>query len=337
MLVKRQGKFYVVKFALPWIYKGVTFRDVWNLRAFSKFVGKDKEDDYTEDSYRFVDGCQIQHQVNSIITKKALGNWGHVPYIVQRGYRNKLYYVMEYVEAQDLLEWSKKASKIAKLNFFHSVVGLVHYALHNHSIIHRDLKIDNLMVVDGAEPKPVLIDFGLAKNTSVQKQIQTSNNTRIGSPLFAPFEQLTKLSSTDFRSDIFMLGTLFWTIWAGEIPRVAKDRREILTIWEYFPPDVFPMELQHIYELCTKIEPIERYQEIGDLQRELEKVVLKDEPKVINRHVTNVFQAKPGKKVKGIRYYSKEEIAKHVVDDRHTEIIYNIVNGFIQLITKGSK
>ena len=330
--IKKDNKFYVAKFALPWIYEGTSFRNVWNLIKFAKFVSKEKQDDYTEDSYRFADGCHIQSQINSVITKKSLGMYGYVPYVIESGRQGILYYIMEYVEGQNILDWAKRSSKVNKIEFFHSLVCLVNYAFHCHGVIHRDLKYDNILVSGGESPKPIILDFGLCKNTSIQKKIPTANNTKIGSPLFGSPEQLKKLKSSDFRSDIFMLGTLFWIIWKGKEPVTVKNRDEVDCIWEYFPVDVFPLELQRIYELCTAQDPIDRYQEIGDLQRDLEKVILPTEkPAVVERIETRLIEKAPQRKL--LREYTREEIAEFA-NPENVEPIYNIVNGFIRLFNK---
>lgn len=337
--IKRDNKFYLAKFARPIIYKGMTYKSPWLLRKFSS-SRKIDEKKYDEDSYRFVDGCDIQSQLNSILSQKALGNYGYVPYVVSRGRGNILYYIMEYVEAKGIMEWTQRANKKDRLDFFHSLVCLVHYLFHRHGIIHRDLKFDNVLVAGNGSGsyKPVVIDFGICKNISVKKQIPTGRNRGIGSPLFGSPEQLNNLKSTDYRSDVFMLGTLLWVIWCGRIPKIIKSRKEIENIWEFFPPGDLPYELQNIYELCTRKDPIERYQEIGELQRDLEQVVLPKDSKVIHKHTTKIIkQQNKTTKVKGVRHYSMEEIRQNCDKEEMVEPLYNIINGFIRLLTKGNK
>ena len=71
--------------------------------------------------------------------------------------------VMEYICAGDLLSYIKKRSKltepIAKF-IFKQIILAIQY-IHNHNIVHRDIKLDNILI--DLDNKIKICDFGVSK------------------------------------------------------------------------------------------------------------------------------------------------------------------------------
>ena len=83
------------------------------------------------------------------------------------------------------------------------------HSAHEAGLIHRDIKPGNIMVTP--EGEPVLLDFGLARNTEDGGQTLTETGQVLGTPAYMAAEQiLGKRDEIDRRTDVYSLGaTLF--------------------------------------------------------------------------------------------------------------------------------
>jgi non-specific serine/threonine protein kinase/serine/threonine-protein kinase len=102
--------------------------------------------------------------------------------------------------------------------FLHVCEGVQH--AHQKAIIHRDLKPANILVteVDG-KAVPKIIDFGVAKALAQKltaDTIYTRVGTMIGTPDYMSPEQALSLGEDiDTRSDVYLLGIIFYELLAG--------------------------------------------------------------------------------------------------------------------------
>jgi eukaryotic-like serine/threonine-protein kinase len=96
-------------------------------------------------------------------------------------------------------------------------------AVHEAKIVHRDVKPENVLVVDPGTPSESakLIDFGIAKVTSAEMGENSVAHTRIGSVLgstaFASPEQLNG-DGVDARTDVFALAVSLYETLSGQLP-----------------------------------------------------------------------------------------------------------------------
>ncbi len=177
------------------------------------------------------------------------------------------YIEMEYcdssLERLDVpLSW-EDAAKIA----FEVAEGLK-YA-HSKGIIHRDLKPSNILL-KGRTPK--ISDWGLAKLMT-----ETSTTSSAFTPFYAAPEQISKsrFGSTDERTDIWQLGVLLYWLATGRLPFEGEDFIEVagkITMEEPAPPsDINPdsKPLEPVIMRCLAKRKEERYQSVGELQRDL--------------------------------------------------------------------
>ncbi|WP_437579107.1 protein kinase domain-containing protein [Sorangium sp. So ce887] len=123
-------------------------------------------------------------------------------------------------------------------------------AVHAAHIVHRDLKPANIFLhrePDADEPVVKVLDFGVAKNLSVNDGIRTATGGAVGSPLYMSPEQVRADPSVDHRADIWSLGVVlfemltgmrpfhgdaravFTGILTGEIPKISRYVRRVDT------------------------------------------------------------------------------------------------------------
>ncbi|MGF1992468.1 MAG: GUN4 domain-containing protein [Nostoc sp. ZfuVER08] len=90
-------------------------------------------------------------------------------------------------------------------------------AMHQNSIVHRDIHPGNIMLRSGNQP--ILIDFGLAGDIAPA----TSFSRSFGNTSFAPYEQM--MGSKDITVDIYGLAATLYYIVTGEYPTSSSDRK----------------------------------------------------------------------------------------------------------------
>jgi serine/threonine protein kinase len=126
-------------------------------------------------------------------------------------------------------------------------------AVHAAGAIHRDIKPDNVMFLDG---RLVVTDLGLAKFSNRDSTTLTQTHQRIGTRAYMATEQLLPggSRSADERTDVCQLGKVLYELVTGESP-VLRDYSKCSA------------GLAHIIGKATKDRPDDRYQSVGDLMK----------------------------------------------------------------------
>ena len=136
-----------------------------------------------------------------------------------------LYLVMEYVDGLPIQRYSQEhqLSVAQRLELFLRVCEAVQFA-HQNFVVHRDLKPDNILVVEDGTPR--LLDFGTAKMLSPAQTMPGSEETREGfqsyTPQYASPEQVLGNPITT-ASDTYSLGVLLYLLLTGEHPYEFKE------------------------------------------------------------------------------------------------------------------
>jgi len=90
---------------------------------------------------------------------------------------------------------------------------------HRHGVVHRDVKPENILLVDG---QALVADFGIARALDPGSAPQlTETGMSIGTPAYMSPEQAVGDKGIDARSDIYSLGTVLYEMLAGETPFAA--------------------------------------------------------------------------------------------------------------------
>jgi serine/threonine protein kinase len=94
-------------------------------------------------------------------------------------------------------------------------------AAHAEGVVHRDIKPQNVMLVDGGDGAvvPKLIDFGVAHLMAEPESTRiTRTGMMVGSPAYMAPEQVRAHGDIDARADVWALCALFYELVAGITP-----------------------------------------------------------------------------------------------------------------------
>lgn len=222
-------------------------------------------------------GERAEHEGRFRQEAKAAGGLSH-PHVItihELGREGQwLYIVMEMlpgVELVDLMKQSALSLPVAVKLAAQVASGLA--AAHARGIVHRDIKPSNIMVLPGNHAK--IMDFGIARMQA--SEVRTRTGLILGSPKYMSPEQVQG-GAVDHRSDIFSLGSVAYEMVAGVPPFEGADLGGLLrNIVQAAPPApsarnaaVSPV-LDEIIGKAMRKDPAERYQDAGELARDLEQ------------------------------------------------------------------
>ena len=146
-------------------------------------------------------------------------------------YRKQPYIVMEYVEGRQLTELDPDTLTPHKgvAIMRQILLGLAH--AHGRGVIHRDLKLSNVMLVEmtGTDELVKLLDFGLARlvgGDDPEKSL-TRDGFVAGTPTYMSPEQCLG-KTVDQRSDLYSAGVVLYTLCTGKRPFNAEDTAVLL-------------------------------------------------------------------------------------------------------------
>ncbi len=151
-------------------------------------------------------------------------------------------------------------------------------AAHARGIVHRDMKPDNVMLIQGTRGIVKLLDFGLAQLSGGSKL--THEGSTLGTVLYMSPEQ-AQAADVDHRTDIWSLGVVLYEMVCGQTPFQGEfDQAVVYSLINEQPEPLtavrtgVPKELERIVNKCLAKVPAGRYQHADELLvdlRELQK------------------------------------------------------------------
>ena len=195
------------------------------------------------------------------------------------------YIVMEYVEGKTLKQLIKKRGALTLSEVILQLTdGLAH--AHESYIIHRDIKPQNILIMENGLIK--ITDFGIAVALNAAQLTQT--NSVMGSVHYLPPEQANGKGSS-VKSDIYSLGILMYELLTGTLPFKGENAVEIALKQMKEPlPDVtlenpdIPQSIENILLKATAKNPKNRYANVRLMYEDL-KTALDEERKNEKRYV----------------------------------------------------
>ncbi len=191
---------------------------------------------------------------------------------------NQFYFTMDYIDGnsfQDIFTFSRKMPEKIFIQHMAAVCAALQ-AAHDRGIIHRDLKPANIML-ENQTGRVVLMDFGLAKDTS-SMSIQSITGAVFGSPAYmSPEQALGQTHSIDRRSDIYSMGVILYEGLTGKKPFHGETAFETISMVvnaepvrpHTIAPGTVSYDMENIILKCLEKDPDRRYQHIIDLQADL--------------------------------------------------------------------
>jgi eukaryotic-like serine/threonine-protein kinase len=130
------------------------------------------------------------------------------------------YIVMEMLEGETLSGFMRRQGPLPPATIAH-IVGHVCKALaraHALGIVHRDIKPDNVFLIDSdGDVFAKLLDFGIAKTTLDNMNV-TSTGVAMGTPHYMSPEQVLSAKHVDQRSDLWAVGVVAYQCLTGTLP-----------------------------------------------------------------------------------------------------------------------
>lgn len=192
------------------------------------------------------------------------------------------YFVMEYIQGLPLDAWcdQQKLTAAARLGLFREVCAAVQYS-HQNLIVHRDIKLSNILVTPDGTPK--LLDFGVAKLLPAEGEGPhfTKSVAAAFTPEFASPEQITGDSITT-ASDIYSLGVVLYRLLTGKSPYSVSptnivEMASAITGEDPPPPSLaaqnrqFKGDIDNIVLTALRKDPHRRYPSVEALAEDVRR------------------------------------------------------------------
>lgn len=233
------------------------------------------------------------------------------------GVENGIYYiVMELVEGITLKKYIEKRGKLPYKEAVSIAIQVANGmdAAHQHNIVHRDIKPQNIII--SKEGKVKVTDFGIAK---VASSATINTSASMCSVHYISPEQ-ARGGYSDERSDIYSLGITIFEMLTGTVPFDGDSAVAVAVqhIQDSIPApsqlvEGIPVSVDKIVLKCTQKKTDRRYQSASELIADLKKsLVMPDEDFVNLGSVYDGAMAKP---------YDTDSETKYEPDDDDDELL----------------
>jgi serine/threonine-protein kinase len=201
-------------------------------RVAVKFIKSDMANQDDSLRERFKREASIAAQIRSI----------HAVQVFDHGVTpdGTAYIVMELLEGRSLTDRIERdgAMTVREVGIVVGQVAKVLHRAHVLGIIHRDIKPDNIFLIDSDYELFVkVLDFGIAKQMRLSRNEVTKTGVVVGTPEFMSPEQAVSSKHIDHRSDIYSLAVVAYYALTRRVP---FDPMAVEPIWMQMAAGRFP-------------------------------------------------------------------------------------------------
>lgn len=206
------------------------------------------------------------------------------------------YIVMEYIDGITLKQYIEQQGEIKWREALYFTVQILRALQHAHEkgIIHRDIKPQNIMLLEDGTIK--VTDFGIARFS--QAETQTMTDKAIGSVHYIAPEQARGGYIND-KADIYSVGVMLYEMLTGQLPFVADNAVSVAIMQmqaEPTPPSrinpSIPKGLEEITMHAMKKNPAQRFPSAADMLEDVER--FRRNPEIVFHYGEQVDRAYAG-------------------------------------------
>ncbi len=242
------------------------------------------------------------------------------------------YIVMEYIEGKHLKNLLKRRGKLTLSEAVDIMMQITDgmSVAHDSCIVHRDIKPQNIMILENGLVK--ITDFGIAMAMNATQLTQT--NSVMGSVHYLPPEQASGQGST-LRSDIYSMGIVMYELISGELPFKGDNAVEIALKHLKEPiPDIrekvaiVPNSIVNIIKKATAKNPKNRYNDAREMYEDLKTCL--DDYRANEPIITFKYSEVDGDDVKLAKMVKKEKESKpqeNIKRNDEEKIVVNKITG----------
>jgi DNA-binding NarL/FixJ family response regulator/tRNA A-37 threonylcarbamoyl transferase component Bud32 len=192
------------------------------------------------------------------------------------------YLAMEYLEGMNLSTHLKEVGPLSKnqlITIFWQICAALEHA-HSNGLVHRDVKPSNIFLSysQHGEVFAKLVDFGLAKSTVNEKQMNVTQHGQIvGTPWYMSPESCRAQDSTA-ASDIYSLGCTLYECVTGKPPFIGVSVTDVMFKHLSAKPAQIVLredasrserQLARLINKCLQKDPTDRYSAIAEVKAQL--------------------------------------------------------------------
>lgn len=247
--------------------------EVSGKQAAIKIVNKSHLDP-SEISSNEIDSAGLPYGIQrEIIIMKLLNNENTMKLYDVYESKNHLYLITEYVSGGELFEYLVKCngpmSEYEAVKLFDELMSGVLF-LHNWGIVHRDLKLENILIDKNNHLK--IADFGMATlellKYSTDEDKKTTKipafllSTSCGSPHYAAPEVINASNYNGLKSDIWSCGVILYSVLCGTLPFDLENIKDLLILvqkGQYVLPDFLSPEAKDLISSMLDLDPDTRF------------------------------------------------------------------------------
>lgn len=199
--------------------------------------------------------------------------------------RGGLYYVMEYLEGEELAETLERVGEMPwwrVRDIALQICGALQ-AAHEQGVVHRDLKLENCFRITRGDEEDFIkiLDFGVAKLLRPEQEDRLTNTgATVGTPVYmAP--ELCRGKEVDHRVDVYALGVMLYELLTGHLPFQGEGFLDVALqhmneppppLSRHLEPEEIPTRLEAVIQRALAKDREDRFPTMAAFGRALRKV-----------------------------------------------------------------